>query len=135
MPTMANITVKKADGTTDVTYEVVTPSGGDKSPAVWRHSTAGGTPGQRPILRIITRPNGPGGIAGRKVEINFTFPSIYTDSSTGLTKVLTRNNFQGVGFVADDTPTATNDEFAAQLGNLLASALVKSINSSGYSAV
>lgn len=35
MPQMANITVKKADGTTDVVYTALTPAGGDNSPARW----------------------------------------------------------------------------------------------------
>jgi transcriptional regulator of met regulon len=36
MPAMANITVKKADDTTDVIYVAISPSAGDKVPAIWQ---------------------------------------------------------------------------------------------------
>lgn len=39
MPTMANLTVKKYDGVTDIVYDALSASGGDGSPAVWRQDT------------------------------------------------------------------------------------------------
>jgi len=39
MPSMANITVKKNDGTTDATYTALTPSAGDKVSAQWRNNS------------------------------------------------------------------------------------------------
>lgn len=39
MPTMANITVKKADGTTDIVFDAIAGSGGDTSAARWRQDT------------------------------------------------------------------------------------------------
>lgn len=130
MPTMANITVKKDDTTTDVTYSVVTASGGDKSPAVWRNNGYGGTPGQRPELRISSAPNTDN--SGRKVTGAFTYPSIYTDTSTGLTKVGSRANFQFTAFVPAEMPDADAAEFGAQVGNLLAAALIEDTLTVGY---
>jgi hypothetical protein len=130
MPDMANITVKKDDGTTDVTYSVVTASGGDKSPAVWRDNGFGGTPGQRPELRLASQPNGDG--TGRKLVGSFTYPSLYTDTSTGLTKVGTRANFQFTAFMPAEMPDAFAAEFGAQIGNLLAAALIEDCLTIGY---
>lgn len=132
MPTMADVTVKKADGTTNVTFSTVTASGGDKSPAVWRNNAFGGTAGQRPELRIRSAPNGTN--SSRKVEGSFTYPQLYTDTTTSLSKVATRANAQYTISVPLDMSDAELGEFAAQLGNLMAATLIKSIHASGYSA-
>jgi hypothetical protein len=57
MPALADITVKMADGTTNITYTGIVPSAGDKTPAVWRSNSVGGSIGQRPELRAtwVTR--------------------------------------------------------------------------------
>lgn len=132
MPTMADITIKKNDGTTDVTYAAVVASGGDKSPAVWRHSTATGTPGQRPELRISSRANGDQ--TARRVDGQFTYPSVYTDTSTSTTKVGSRANFTFSSVIPGDMPDVDAEEFGAQIGNLIAAALVEAILTTGYSA-
>lgn len=62
MPTMANITVKKFDGTTDIVFDALSGSGGDGSPAVWRQDTgaAAGLPvGLRKSFKLWTTWNGP----------------------------------------------------------------------------
>lgn len=133
MPTMAAITIKKDDTTTDVTYSAVVASSGEKSPAVWRDNGFGGTPGQRPELRISSQSNADN--TGRKIVGSFTYPSLYTDSSTSLTKVGSRANFQFTAFVPGEMPDAFAAEFGAQIGNLLASALVEETLTSGYAPV
>lgn len=55
MPSMANIIIKKADGTTDITYTALTPSSGDKVPAQWRVESIGTVAGNRPTFMIQTR--------------------------------------------------------------------------------
>lgn len=132
MPTMANITVKASNGSTDVIYNAVTASGGDKSPAIWRNDAFGGTVGQRPELRIKSAPNGSNN--SRKVEGNYTFPQLYTDTTTGLSKVATRANVSYSLSVPTDMADASLAEFAAQFGNLMAAALIKSIHNTGYAA-
>lgn len=132
MPVMANITVKKADTTTDVVYVAVAASGGDKSPAVWRYDAFGGTIGQRPELRVKSAPNGTN--TSRKVEGSYTMPQLYTDTTTSLSKVASRANAQWSASIPTDMSDASLAEFAAQFGNLVASALIKSVHSSGYSA-
>lgn len=62
MPSMASITVKKFDGTTDIVYDALSASGGDSSPAVWRQDTgaAAGLPvGLRNLFKLLTKWNGP----------------------------------------------------------------------------
>jgi hypothetical protein len=127
---MADIVVKKNDNTTNVTYTAVTASGGDKAPAVWRDNSFTGTIGQRPELRVKSSANGDN--TSRKVEISFTYPSVYTDTTTSQTKVAARSNFSGSGSVSMQMTDAQLAEYAAQLGNLIASALIRSVNSSGY---
>lgn len=130
MPTAANITVKKADGTTDILWSVVAASGGDKSPAVFRSLTTSGSNGMHPELRVSSAQTASN--TGRKVQYQMTFPHVYTDSTTGLVKVDTRANMQATIFVPADMPDTDLAEFAAQMGNLLASSLIKSVNSSGF---
>lgn len=43
MPTLANITIKKADGTTDVVYTAIAGAAGDNTPAMFRNETIGTT--------------------------------------------------------------------------------------------
>ncbi|DAD50180.1 TPA_asm: coat protein [ssRNA phage Esthiorhiza.2_36] len=130
MPTMATITIKKNDGTTDAVYTAIVASGGDKSPALWRYDAAPGYPGQKPKASVSSRDNGDK--TARRIEGTFSYPSVYTDTATSTTKVLGTAicNFSCVLPMA--LPTADQNEFGAQLGNFLASALIKSVNQTGY---
>lgn len=130
MPTMADITVKASNGTTDVVYTGIVSSGGDKSPAIFRNNAASGAAGQRPELRVRSTATGAG---QRKVEGSFTFPQLYTESTTGLTKVAGRaNGSWNVSLPIEVVNDATLAEFAAQFGNLVASTLMKSVHTSGF---
>lgn len=131
MPTMANITVKAANGTTDVVFTAVTASGGDNSPAVWRNEAYGGTFGQRPEFRLVTKPSGDK--SSRQIDASFTFPALYTETTTGLTKVAKRANVRLNGSVpVEGLSDAQLGEFAAQFGNLVAAALIKASLATGY---
>lgn len=129
MPDMADIVVKKADNTTNVTYTKVQASGGDKSPAQWRDNAFGGTVGQRPELRVRAGANGAQN--ARKVEGTYTYPQLYTDTTTGLSQVWKRANASFSCSVPTEMTDAALAEFAAQFGNLVASSLIRSVNSSG----
>jgi len=129
MPTMADITIKKNDGTTDVVYVKLTASGGDKSPAIWRLSAATGTNGQKPELRMTSQSNA--AQTGRSFDIAFTYPEVYTDVNS-VTQVRSRGNFKGSGFMPADLSDAAAEEFGAQLGNLLASALIEESMTVGF---
>lgn len=130
MPTMANITIKKDDGSTDVTFTAIVASGGDKSPALWRNNSATGTPGQRPELRISSRSNGDN--TARYVDGQFTYPSVFTDTATSTTKIGARANCSFTAVIPGSMPDGDAAEFGAQLGNLLAAALIEEVLTVGY---
>jgi hypothetical protein len=132
---MASITVKKADGSTDIIYDALTPSGGDGTPAVWRQDTgqaAGFPSGLRPWLKIATQNNGPK--TARQVSYEFVRPYAVQDSTTTLYSAKDQVVFKGTMSLPNAIPAGDLKEAAYQLGNLLASALVKSIGEVGYSA-
>lgn len=75
MPNIANITVKAANGTTDVVFTALTPSAGDKSPARWRANAAHAIPAYRPIFELLGRPSGATQNA-RRMEATLMYPVI-----------------------------------------------------------
>ena len=130
MPTMADIVVKKADGTTNVTYVAATPSAGDKSPAIWTLNAFSGIQGFRPRFEMQTQFNGNASI--RQARVKYSYPSLYTDSTTSLTKLLGSLGFDGIFYMPKDLTTTEWNEGWAQLGNLLCSTLVRSAVQEGF---
>jgi len=126
---MAAITVKKNDGVTNIVYSSVVASGGDKSPAVWRSNTVGTAAGQRPELRVSSRPNGDG--TARRVEGSFSYPSLVTGSD-GRINVANRFNLQFSAIVPLGMLDVDINEAGAQSMNLLADALIKAVMQSGF---
>jgi len=127
---MADITVKKADGTTNVIYVAATPSAGDKSPAVWTQNAFSGVQGFRPRLELQTQDNGAGSV--RVVRVKYVYYSLYTDSSTSLTKTLANVLFDGTFNMPKQMTTTEWKEAFAQLGNLLSSQLVRDSVETGF---
>lgn len=74
MPNMANITVKAANGTTDVVYNALTPSAGDSVSAMWRPNAASTIAGHRPVVQMRTQFNGPR--TARRVHISGKYPVV-----------------------------------------------------------
>lgn len=74
MPQMANVTVKAANGTTDVIYTAQTPSAGDSSPAQWSANAASAARAYRPVIRMVSQPNGPK--TARRVTITGKYPVV-----------------------------------------------------------
>lgn len=130
MPQLANITVKKKDGTTDITYTGVVPSAGDKTPAIFRSNTVGASIGQRPELRITSQYNGDK--TARRATIEFSYPSLYTETTTGRVLVARRLNFSLTASIPVDMPDSDVNEAVYQGFNLLAAALIKDSVASGY---
>lgn len=126
---MNNITIKKADGTTDVIYTGVTVSAGDNSPAVYRNSTVGTTLAERPSLLISSKSNGPK--TARRVDVNYSWPIMSQDS--GGNKILSgRMTGSASVLIPQNQDTAVIKEQAFQFGNLMATAIVKAALESGY---
>lgn len=133
MPLMASITVKKADGTTDIVFDQVTGSGGESSPAVWRQDTgaAAGLPvGLRPTFKLLSKSNGPK--TARQLSFELNFPYAVQDSTTTLYSAKDRVVLTGLVTMPLAIPPSNLNEAAAQALNLLASALIKSSVQAGY---
>lgn len=127
MPAMANITVKDA-ANADVVYNAAAPSAGDKTPAVWRANNLNGRIGWRPLFQLLTRDNS--ARTGRHFTATFKFP--ITDTVGGVETLLGTMPFTVDGTLPTNVDaTRVNDAFI-QLGNLLASTLVRAAAAEGY---
>jgi hypothetical protein len=130
MPQMADIIVKKADGTTNITFSALTPSSGDKVPAQWRSETAGAAAGLRPTFQMESQWNGPR--TARRVNISGQYPYTLTDTTTSSTSVVARMPFQATYTIPVSIPDVVVAEFVAQITNLVASTLAQSSIKIGY---
>lgn len=130
MPSMANLTVKKNDGTTDVIYTAESPASGDRSPAIWRNNTVGSAAGHRPELRMTARSNALG--TARRLDVSFVWKQTATDSTTGLTKVVNMIPFALTAPIPADMPATDVNEAVSQFFNCLNSATVKDAFKTGF---
>jgi hypothetical protein len=116
MGQQTNLTVKKADAATDVTYTAIQPSSGDKSPAIWRNEAVGAAISHRPRLAVSSRKAGNGD--GRWVDYEYVFPTTVTGSD-GRVSVAYRLIHKGSILVLDNQPSTDIAEGVAQSINLL----------------
>lgn len=133
MPTMANLTVKKFDGVTDIVYDAVAASGGDGSPAVWRQDTGANAAlpiGLRNVFKLWTVSNGPK--TARQAKFNFVSPYALQDSTTTRFSASDRVVIEGVMTVPLAIPAGNINESIFQACNLLAAMLVKQAIAAGY---
>lgn len=120
MPNLANIVIKKADGTTDATYVAVQGASGT-SPAIFRNTAVGTTILGMPSMTVTARDNGPRN--ARRVDVNFSWPHLQV--TDGVEKVIGRTSGTA-SFAAplNQTPALIKEQ-AFQFGNLLGSLLIK----------
>jgi len=134
MPTMASITVKKADETTNIVYDALTASGGETSPAVWRQDTgaAAGLPvGLRATLSLSTKWNG--AKTARQGSFKYERPYATQNSTTTLFSESSRVVISGLATMPIGMPASEISEGVRQACNLLASTLIKQALETGYS--
>nr|QDH87444.1 MAG: hypothetical protein H3BulkLitter171541_000003 [Leviviridae sp.] len=131
MTAAVDLSVLKSDGTTSIVWSLVSASGGDKSPAVWRSNTATGTLGQKPNISMTAKWNAKGDV--RRVDISAVYPSVYTNTTTSQTEVRSQMTFQGSFAVPQNITAGDIAEFAAQIPNLLAHVVFKASVAAGYS--
>lgn len=129
MPSIADLTVKKADGTTNVVYVAQQPSAGDGMPARWRQDAFSTIMGNRPVFAFSAK-SAKGG-SQKVCEARLDFPEIVTDSTTGVQTVRLKNIASAAITIEQSASQTTGDETAAQFANLLASALIQSCLKSG----
>lgn len=130
MPTMANIVVKAANGTTDVTYTAVAGSAGDKSPAIWRNDAVGTTPAERPLFTIASRDNGTKD--ARRMDHTYVRPLFLTDALGRKVRNGGPNGFGTLLIPQTMTPTDIA-EMVHEYTGLLASALIRAAYKEGMS--
>lgn len=129
MPNMANITVNDAAAVAR-TYTAAVPSAGDSSAAIWRRNDLSVQIGLRPILTVLTRDNAKKN--GRIFRCTFVYPVKGTDTTTTQDILLAKVPFEINGTLPTNVDaTIVNDAFV-QLGNLLASTLIRAVASEGY---
>ncbi len=129
MPQMADITVKKNDGTTDIVFTAMIPSAGDKSAAIWRSNTVGTAPALRPEMQCISQSNGPK--TARRVNLKFSYPSLVTGSD-GKVNVADRAIIEISAVIPQGMADADTNEAVSQGLNLAASTLIKSTVKAGF---
>lgn len=129
MPQMADITIKKADGTTDVVYSQATPSAGDKSPAVWKNQTVGTVLAARPTFTMVTMDNGTK--RARRARTTFHWPKTRVDTAGNVT-VLGGASSESSHLIPQDMTAVEIAEYVAQYANLLATSLIKAALVEGY---
>lgn len=129
MPSLANITIKKADGTTDVVYTAVAGAAGDNNAAIFRNNTVGTTLAERPTLLVKSTNNA--NKTARRIRVDFSWPLVTTDS--GGNKTVIGRATGDCSFLAPQNQDASViKEQAYQFGNLIASAMVKASFEEGY---
>lgn len=74
MPQITNVTVKAANGTTDVVYTGVQPSAGGTSPAIWRDSSGAVSPGFQPEMRTTVKSNAQGTV--KTIQLTGMYPEV-----------------------------------------------------------
>lgn len=134
MPSAINLVVKKADGVTDITYDVVSGSGGDGSPAVFRQDT--GAPaalpyGLRKVLKLWAQWNGPK--TARQTKFNFVAPFALLNSTTNAYSATDRVVIEGIITCPQAISPAEINEAVHQCLNALSSASVKGGIANGFS--
>jgi hypothetical protein len=129
---MADMTVKKADNTTDVIFNALAPSSGDTVPSVWRQEAMATQPNLKATVSLKAGWNGPRD--ARRVQMDFMYPYTSTDSTNGLTTVVARIPIQVTATVPQLIPDSVISEAVAQCGNLLDHALIQSCFKAGYAA-
>lgn len=111
MPEMADMTVKKYDGTTDIVWNNAGPGGGDGVPAVWRPNSIGASVAKRPVARFWTQSSSQ---TTRVARFTTTFPLVDATSGAILGYITTSEEVK-VPILALD---ADVNEAVAQSGNL-----------------
>lgn len=130
MPTLANITVKKHDGTTDVVYVALQGAAGDRQKAVWRQDAFAASQANRPTFELTAKPSSDG--TQRILEGKFVYPELVTDSTTGVVSTRLREVASFATTIDVRSTDSSINEMAAQFANLVRATLVQEAIKQGY---
>lgn len=128
MPNQANITVKAANGTTDVIYTALTPAAGDRTPARWANVSANARANLRPTAEMTSRFNN--ARSARHVDFVLKYPEVA--SINGVDQVVGTALMSASCVVPLQITDAVISEAVAQFNNLLKSTLIADSVKAGY---
>lgn len=128
MAAIANITIKKADGTTDVVYTALTGAPGDGTPAKWRNEDVSLPIGQRANLTAITKNNGREN--ARQVLLRVRRPVVRTVNSVPV--LIGTIPFEINATLGEQYTQAEIDEAVAQALNFAAVVAIRDVFKTGY---
>lgn len=121
MPTIANLTVKKHDGTTDIVYTAIKGAGADGTNALWRCLTIGTAIIARPWASLMSKWNARKDV--RQSVYEYEYPYVVIEGGLEVRKAsVTLRTFAAVPIMIPDTVV---NEAVAQGANLMATALIK----------
>lgn len=128
MPNMANLTVKKADGTTDVVYTALAPSAGDKTSARWCLTAASTKANLRPTLECTSRYNN--ARTARNISFTLKYPEVA--SVAGVDTIVGTGIVTVQGVVPLQVSDSVLAETIAQAANLFKASLMQDSFKQGY---
>lgn len=128
MANIANITIKAANGTTDVVYAALAGSAGDSIPARWRVENTLLPIGQRINLSAHTKPNGKGD--ARQVVLRHRYPVVRDVG--GVPTLIGTIPLEISATYGEQYTQAEIDEAVAQSLNIANHADVRSVFKTGY---
>lgn len=124
MPQIADITAKNA-AAANVTFNAISPSSGDNSPAVWMANSLATVRAQRPNLTVLVRKSANKEKPGRKVLITFNVPQVETVS--GVPTVVAVQPWYVETTIPESLTDAKLADNVAYFQSLIGSALIASI--------
>lgn len=130
MPQIATLTVKKADNTTNVVYDALVPSSGDKSPALWYLTAAGAAPAFRPQLSLQSAWNGPR--TARRLQVGYKYP-VWATGTDGVTRIVDTLIIDATILRPAGMADSTALEAIAQFAHLVDAQNVRDSVTSGHS--
>lgn len=126
---MGNLTIKKADGTTDVTFTMIAASAGDNSPALYRSVTTGQAPNRQDSLEVAGRWNGNNDVR----RVNQKLTRCYNVVGTDNVERLTSRVIVEISVAAPtNVPQSHIDEAVAQSANLYKHPEIQGACKAGY---
>lgn len=130
MPQAADILLNNNAGTAK-TFALYTPAAGDGSWAQWRLKE-GAVATAFPSIAAMARatPN-----VARKVQVKLQIPSSYVDSTSGLTIVGPKFDFEARVTVPDNFPESMKSDAVAFAKNLVAHVIIQGMMRDGLPAV
>lgn len=128
MAQIANVTVKKTDGTTDVTFTAIAGAAADGQPATWQNIAGSTVRANRPMLSMKAKLNGTK--QARRVDLSAKFPVVRLQS--GVDTLIGNIPLDFSVPVPEWATDAEVNEAVDQFINLLASSHIRTHIKSGF---